>query len=186
MGWFNKKEEENGGKPPSLPDLPNMNEPPKMNDNPKNISQLPSLPNNSFGQKFSQNTIKEAVAGKKEGMEFPKADDFKERMMPETPEFAHVPEPQKYEPQKPIIPQNKVPRSAKKQEPIFIRLDKFEESVDNFEEIKDQMSEIEKMLENTKELKEKEETEIQTWEQELSSIKKRIEKLDQEIFSKVE
>ncbi len=53
---------------PGLPELPEL---PKLPDFPgeenyDQIHQLPIFPNNSLGDKFSQNNIKEAITGKKE------------------------------------------------------------------------------------------------------------------------
>lgn len=71
MGWFNKKEEGDEKKEalqkdtPSLPKLPELPELPKIKeDREESIHRLPSFPTNSFGEKFSQNIIKEAIKGK--------------------------------------------------------------------------------------------------------------------------
>ena len=47
------------------------------------------------------------------------------------------------------------------------------------------MSEIEKTLKNIKEVKENEERELASWENEIEMIKKQIEKVDKNIFSKI-
>jgi len=76
MGWFNKKKEK---EVPSLLELPKLPELPKIEENyldDSKIHQLPTFPTNPLGEKFSQNTIKEAIAGKKEGEEVFEADDF--------------------------------------------------------------------------------------------------------------
>ena len=75
---------------------------------------------------------------------------------------------------------------GRKDEPIFVRLDKFEESLKIFEKIRNQILEIEGILHEIKNVKEHEEKEIQFWEQEIQNIKKQIEKVDQDIFSRVE
>ena len=84
MGLFKKKAKKKGKeikKPeveklpelPKLPDFPDFNEPEKK----KQLSKLPRFPNSSLGQKFSQDTIKEAVTGgKEEDEEVPEADEF--------------------------------------------------------------------------------------------------------------
>ena len=68
MGLFSKKKEEqrpknSSGLIPSLPKLPDFA---NMDFEEDQIHKLPSLPGNSLGTKFSQDTIKEAVAGEKE------------------------------------------------------------------------------------------------------------------------
>ena len=76
------------------------------------------------------------------------------------------------------------PRS-KEAEPIFIRIDKFEESLKIFEETKKQIKELGHMLHETKELKAKEDQELSSWETELQELKSRIGKVDDDLFSKI-
>lgn len=201
MGLFGKKKKgemqnvasgnQNIPQLPQFPELPNLNlqEP---------LPQLPSFPNNSLGEKFSQDTIKKAVTGKKEDEEV-SADEF------ELPKLKEVPTMQKpltknyedYEEEEyeedmdeeempPMKPQRHFQSmTTRKAEPVFIRLDKFEESMRTFEKIKDQISEIEHLIRDTKELKAKEEEELSSWENEIQTIKNEIEKINQEIFSKI-
>ena len=196
MGWFNKKEKETKEKVVSLPELPKLPEFPKIkgkiNDLPE-IHQLPRFPNNSLGEKFSQNAIKEAVSGKKEGEEVFEADDF----APTEDEMLMMQKPLK----KPLTKElpflekgnRKIPKEfkevagrIKKAEPIFIRIDQFEESLNIFEETKKKILEIEKMLEDTKRIKEEEGKELEFWESEIQTIKGQIERIDKNIFSKIE
>ncbi len=208
MGLFkkseNKKEVSNYQKdfPPKLPELPKLPDFPELensqNENPEekfSLPQLPSFPNSSLGEKFSQNTIKEAVSGGKEVNSEDEAedfdmDDYEGSMMPMSPdemqssimshdgEISTTLKPTKGYTQKQYI-------STKNSEPVFIRLDKFEESLEIFKDAKEQISEIEHLLKDIKELKEKEEEELNSWEDEIQGIKKQIEKVDQDIFSKI-
>lgn len=218
MGLFKKNKKEVMKNPyakqgvPSLPELPRLPELPSIEyeDSSNNLErfqlpQLPSFPNNSLGDKFSQNTIKEAVTGKKEG-EGAVADEFElpeleEPQMTQRPfttprtktledyedEDDETPIPsttmRSYEPRR--IPDN-YNKLTKKAEPIFIRLDKFEESLEIFEKAKEQVSDIEETLRHIKHLKEKEEDELSLWEKEIQNIKNEIEKVDRDVFSKVE
>ncbi len=193
MGLFkkkSKKEEFKKRKPEleKLPELPKLPEFPNFEESEKKeqLSKLPRFPDNSLGQKFSQHTIKEAVAGEKEeDEEVPEADEFvlrKEQMMPRplegsvrTPSTRPIPATFK-----------EAARRVKEIEPIFIRIDKFEDSLHSFEKAKQQITEIEKMLRNIKRLKEEEEKELSMWEREIQSTKQEIEKIDQDIFSRVE
>jgi len=194
MGWFNKKNEK---EIPSLPELPKIPELPNIEENQwdnSKIHQLPRFPTNSLGEKFSQNTIKEAVAGKKEGEEVFEADDFADKMQrmqrplraPPVPEFSHLEKIKgtPFEKRTNEISDD-FETSTKKAEPVFIRIDKFEESLKIFEKTKDKISEIEKMLKNIKDVKEDEERELESWENEIEMIKKQIEKVDKNIFSKI-
>ena len=200
--WFNKKEEKE--KMPSVPELPRLPELPELPELPTEndldddfrIHKLPSFPNNSFGQKFSQNTIKDVVAGKKEDERGFGADDFavgNSRQMMQRP----LAEPEEPEIELPFrneiknktreIPDEYKPvlKRAKETEPIFVRIDKFEESADSIEEIKIQITEMEKILGDIRQVKDKEEKEIQAWEDEIRKIKRQIEEINQNVFSKV-
>ncbi len=162
---------------PELPDLPDFEE----SKDERQLSQLPSFPNNSLGEKFSQDVIKGAVTGKKEEEAFG-ADEFdleKEQMMQQPLEKLGLRE---TEP----IPPTFREAARRIKEPIFIRIDKFEEGLHAFEKAKQQINEIEKMLRDVKNLKEEEEKELNLWEKEVQKTKQEIEKIDQDIFSKVE
>ena len=198
MGWFNKKEKRSiEGVSPSLPELPRLPELPEIGeekDNINSIPQLPSFPNNSLGDKFSQDTIKEAVTGKKEGEGFFKANDLtegKKWMMQKTlkkqvkKEFPSL--------KKEILVDKEIketPREIKgvmtKAEPVFIRIDKFEDSMQIFEKAKEKILEVEKMLADIKRIKEEEEKELISWENQIQTTKGQIEKIDKELFSKLE
>lgn len=176
MGLFNKKEDKKKSSLSDLPKLPSremhdMN----MDDN---IPQLPSLPSSSFGEKFSQNAIKDAVSGSswekggdKEGAN---ESEFETRMMHEPPRHSLVQE------------EHKRRMEGKKAEPVFVRIDKFEESMDIFEKAEKKIGEMEELFRDIRKLKEEEERELDSWETKIQSVKKQIEKIDKEIFSKIE
>jgi hypothetical protein len=238
MGLFGKKDKKEEIKRvsqtiPELPELPKLPELPPMhsfsNEEDEHLPQLPTFPNNSLGNKFSQNTIKEAVAGKKEDEEVFDAEDFPEEHMGmmqkplkksfskeyETYEQSITSKPEKsfskeydeddslpeiegkYERSIPAVKTKPQPKEVsqdfavknymtKKAEPVFIRIDKFEESMKIFQDIRSQISEIEKLIKNTKEIKAKEEEELKSWETEVQAVKNQIEKVNQDIFSRVE
>ena len=184
MTWFGKNKKENIGEGSlaALPELPKLPKLPeiggkdiKFSDN--QISQLPSYPPDSFGEKFSQNAIKEAVTGKIGDEEAFDADDsldeIEKKMMP-----------------KPLKDLTKdIPSNLKANvgtiEPVFVRIDKFEEALKIFEKTKSKISEIEKLLLEMKSINEKEEKELQNWEKEIQTMKKNFEKINQDIFSKI-
>ncbi len=199
MGLFGKNQKKGGAKKnvsepkkiqklPELPDLPDFEEGAPRSSfeeskDEKQLSQLPRFPTNSLGEKFSQDTIKEAITGEKEGEAFG-ADEFgleKEQMMLQPLEKLG---PRATEPIPPTF--REAARTVKAREPIFIRIDKFEESLNSFEKAKQQVSEIEKMLRDVKKIKEEEERELSAWEKEIQTTKHEIERIDQDIFSKVE
>lgn len=70
----------------------------------------------------------------------------------------------------------------KKDEPVYIRLDKFQLTIDAFREIREKIREIENLLAKTREIKSREEKEIEEWEREIEAIKIKIESIDKEMF----
>lgn len=197
MGLFkkNKKEEERKSEIPNLPELPKLPELSHSSENSlqfpsikefpgftekETLPQLPSFPNNSLGDKFSQNTIKEAVSGKKEAEE--RADEELQMIPSSSKEFDFEQEPalEKIQGKSAII----TPRVTKA-EPVFIRLDKFEESLNLFSKLKEEIQDVQELLDATKKLKEQEDKELEAWQQEMQSMKKQIEKIDEDLFSKI-
>jgi len=196
MGWFNKKEKEKKEEVPSLPELPKLPTFPdiKSEDQEELLPKLPTFPNNSLGQEFSQNTIKDAIKGKKGDAPFPSTNNFLEEKeeplkKPLTKEGSfseqihhEIPKEPTYEQTSKQLATEEIPKRI---EPLFIRIDKFEESSKIFEKLKKQTIEIEKMLKDIKELKTEEEKELILWENKIQTTKQQIEKVDQDIFSKI-
>ena len=197
MGLFKKKEAEKK-EIPRFPELPRLPELPilgkgQIQGPPKSVSQLPSFPKNSIGEKFSQNTIKHAISGKKEGEEVFDADDFAEReyenmqMMPKPlKDFPFMEDKKIGEPIKIRAMPYKEESSLERSEPIFIRIDRFEESLNIFKKVQNQILRIEKDLSHLKKIKEEETKELDFWEKQIQEIKQQVEKIDSEIFSKVD
>jgi len=180
MGLFSKKKEKEEEKGISLPELPKLPELPDI-DKEEKLPQLPSFPSNQFGNKFSQNAIKEAVTGRKEVEEVYDADEsVGTRMMqrPPIPYSEDIEEtPEEFE---------EAAKLVKKAEPVFIRIDKFEKSLEVFEKAKEKVMEIEKMLKEIRKIKEEEEEELRFWEKDIQTTKEQIERVDKELFSKIE
>ena len=184
MGWFNNKNmQESSSKVPELPSLPKLPELPTLPANqsiPKSqLPQLPKFPASSFGEKFSQDAIKEAVKGEKEEEGY--SDDFQDGTMqlPSRNMTSEISLPKRETRREKII-------ERRSDEPVFIRLDKFEESLKTFEHTKEKIDEMEKMLKDVRKLREQEEHELEQWETEIQNIKDRIARVDQNIFSKIE
>ena len=177
MGWFEKKEIKKEV-PISLPKLPELPDFPKLDDEEEEVDdkifKLPSFPTSSFGEKFSQNAIKEAVSGKKEESEV-FADDEKETMQEPPQKFIRQEMPEGFGETSRI----------KTAEPIFVRIDKFDESSQMLEGIKKKVLEMEKMLGEIKKIKEEEEKELKLWEKNVQMIKEQIKKIEGDIFSKI-
>ena len=84
------------------------------------------------------------------------------------------------------IPIVKEISSGIKIEPIFVRIDKYQQAMSQFQSIKKRLTEIDNLLRNIKEMRNKEEAELQQWEQEIQEAKSKINNIDKTIFSKLE
>lgn len=171
MALFKKKKKEVEEKTPSLPEPPRLPEIPQSGSPKMRTAsrppKLPSYPVNSLGDKFSQDTIKDAVSGKRGDLD--EEDDFADER--------RIPHPS----QQPLKPRTKEANT----DPVFIRIDKFEQGMKIFEKAKNQISEMGKMLAEIKQIKDEENKELQKWEKEIQSIKKQIEKIDNDVFSRI-
>lgn len=199
MGWFGSNKKENDSKDlvlPELPELPSIREEYEQEE----IHQLPALPSNQFGEKFSQHRIKEAIIREKE--------DEEELNLPElprtqpalkTPEKILAPEKiseftEEYKPEKKytIEKEKYIERGksegakSKKQDPVFVRIDKYQESLEVFEKTRAKILEIEDLLKKNKLVKEEEEKQIEEWERQIQEIKDHVQQIDKEMFSKIE
>ncbi len=194
MGLFSRKEKTVDSGIPMLPRLPRLPDLPDMEDFPEgNIHQLPSLPSNSIGARFSRDTIKDAVSGEKRGGKDFYADDFSDdemRMMhePLRRPLAEEMEDNVGESREEF---HDIPRRVsglglrEEAEPVFVRIDRFEEGLRLFEAVKDQISAIERSLAETRRIKEREEIELQAWENELKKMREEMEKIGRNVFSKI-
>lgn len=191
MGLFSKKKEESVNLPrlPEVPSLP-MQFPTheEMDFEKEEKHELPTFPSNSFADRFSQSTIKNAVEGddEPEMPPLPKTPIPKPQIKRQEPKEIKIPEPPKTTiTQSFEMKDDEEKHEEKRKEPVFIRVDKFEEALKVFDKTKDRISEIEVLLKETKELKQKEEEELSLWEKEIQEVKTQIEKVDKDIFSKI-
>lgn len=186
MGFFTKKKEEKEEKP-SLPDLPKLPEIEEFgSEEDRKIHKLPSLPHNSLGTKFSQETIKGAVTGEKED-DLADADEpeFEEDEMRMTQEPLRQPMTSEIDEDE-LPPVKRSPMATRDtSEPIFVRIDLFEEALTVFNEAKKKVADIEKDLNDIKRVREKEDAELREWENEVKSMKDQIEKVEKNVFSKI-
>ncbi len=179
MSWF-KKEDENEEEL-RLPNLPgssgsfgsasNMNLPEVGN---VETSPLPALPGGEVNPNEIKNTIRQnppVEPVRAEPMNFEQSEEREVSVPPSTPSRIEAPETKNY---------------VKRNEPIYVRLDKFETTVESFNEIKNKINEIENLLVKIKDIKKQEEVELQEWESEIASIKARIEAVDRNVFGKLD
>jgi hypothetical protein len=189
MAWFNKnKKEDMEGQEeiPSLPQLPQLPDFPSDNFQFK-PNALPRFPSSSLGNKFSQSTIKDAISGEKEGDETDESEEI--QTMPRFPRGSltrEADEEESSEEEMPKMQSRPLNDYRQKAEPMFVRLDKFEESLENFEKIKKQLAGAEGLLEDIKHTKEEESKELESWQSKLQTMKNQIDKIDRDVFSKIE
>src|SRR3989344_2892463 len=70
-------------------------------------------------------------------------------------------------------------------EPIFVRLDKFQDAQKNLENIKDKIAEIESTIKSIKDVKSKEDEEISKWIEDTENLKSLLAEIDEDIFGKI-
>lgn len=171
MWPFKKKEKRERKGIPEISELPELPPFPKAFEEspkpePKIKDELPPLPSFSPSPKY---IIKEPPKIK---VELPKP-------KPRTRELEEIKE-RVYKPiVKEITPEIKT-------EPIFVRIDRYQQALAQFQEIKKRISEIDNLLRDIREIRSREEAELQQWEQEIQDAKSKLNSIDKTIFKKLE
>jgi hypothetical protein len=98
-------------------------------------------------------------------------------------EFEEAPVEEEMPMERPLARQARI---AKIKEPVYIRLDKFEDALHTFEEIKQRIDEIQYLLHDIRAVRAKEESELEQWESELQTMKSQIDKIDADVFSRIQ
>jgi len=70
-------------------------------------------------------------------------------------------------------------------QPFFVRIDKFNETIENFRKVNEQVHQIEKIIESLESTKDEEEKELEEWKKDVSDMKTNLNKIDNEIFNKI-
>lgn len=179
MSWFSKKEARKVEGLPELPELPSLPEFPVQKEEQwqakEEVHSLPSFPNSETANKISQEAIKSALSEKvKPYSKEIRGFDIDEEEYPSSSQNAF---------QASFL--QPLPQKSFSQEPIFVRIDKFQAAMKNLEEIRKQVSEIERYLAEIRGIKAKEEEEIQKWEHEILSAKSSLDNIDKILFSKL-
>ncbi|MCK4996841.1 hypothetical protein KAS08_00930 [Candidatus Pacearchaeota archaeon] len=198
MGLFNKKESvPEIPTAPSLPELPTMGKASEKKD----LPELPSFPSSPKNESFNQAVVKSAVSDST----IPNTEETKESLIPQIPKVNETPEPtpvaKPFEAPAPLTfptpassvgqptPVPSVPAVPtpieRTSEPIFVRIDKFQESQKDFDDIKDRVGEIESVLQKIKEVKIREEEELKGWAEDVEKIKLKLGVIDTDIFSQI-
>ncbi len=207
MGLFKKKEKiPTIPTSPSLPPLPSIKEEPAKRD----LPELPSFPSSPKNENLNQEMVKSAVSElpspgeKEEGKEdptiVPLEEPKKESMVPSKsstkstipePPKQILPTPEKLEapnPKAPVVPAHlpEAPTEGPKpNEPIFVRIDKFQAAQKNFNQIKSKITQMEEVLQKIKEVKAQEEEELKGWTEDVEKLKARLSEIDSDIFSRL-
>ena len=160
---------------------------------------LPSLPKSRFNERLNQDIVKSAVSDSSEEKEveieeLPRDFKFeqmeragKEEMIPSVLNTETVMKKMSEEkaPEKRAAPIISRPKQISESEPVFVRIENFQESEKRFNEIKKKVREIENALNKVKEVKIKEDEEISRWTEDLGKIKSKLNEIDSDIFSKI-
>lgn len=181
MGLFTKKPKQEISELPDLPPLPRLPELPELEpEREKALPMLPSINTSRFPSAefppIRTPLTKEISSGEEEVTN----SKFNQELVNESsPRTLELPEQTIPRPRLPVLKQ------IKQEQPVFVRIDKYQEAIRALSEIKAQLSQIESYLREVKSLKQKEETELSSWEQDLESIKSRLNNIDQSVFSKL-
>lgn len=197
--FWNKKEKETG-----LPDLPpaqvgRVTLPPVDVSTdytirlPKaEVNTLPSFTEYQKQKGYNQQTIKEAISPTETLPEPPplresvpgpnrviEMDEWKPSKMPGMQQSINSAV-------SPVPRSESLPKKIRDEEPIFVRLDKFQSARRSLENIQTKINEIDDILKNIKEVRIKENAELDYWEKEMQAVKARVRSVTDEIFERVE
>jgi len=162
MALFKKKEAKKElHELPSLPEMPSFPELPKEKEEPL-LRPLPS---------FSQMI---PIIPRP----FPKMEEIKVPTRPMVQEIS-----EERETRMPEMPMARMPEMLRREEPIFVKIDKYREALANLEMIKRKLHETSNLLEKIKETRAREEEELNIWMEEINVIKEKISIIDKKLFS---
>ena len=178
MGWFNKEE-----KVPEIPAAPRLPDLPSV----AKTESLPTLPA-KLGEGLNRDLVKSAVHDDDSYGEV-------EVSMDELPRDFHFKESIASEHGIPPVPvQNEMKDLRKvagikkvemKNEPVFVRIDKFQAAKADLAIVQKDVKDIELLMGKFKDTKDKEDKEISELEKEMDEIKSRLGHVESEVFGKI-
>lgn len=193
MSWlFKDKKEVPKQAISQLPELPEL---PPISENAFNLnsfqkptySALPAFPEKAGNEKINNQIVKDIVKSKEKPETLPKLPETEEKMTKEIEENEKIDYLQSKKIEIPKIqeniPQKKIQTNS---EPLFIRIDKYKDSIENLEEAKRKVLEIEEVLRNIREVRTREEAELTRWENEIKEAKSRLDNIDRTIFQNLD
>jgi len=179
MQLFKKKKEDAKGlfELPELPGFPEMREIKEaLKPREEAIPPLPALPSASQYPVQAQQLQRPDIR---------KTEEIGSMSAPLTREIMPVQMPRTSYPMQEEN-EEQVQRGSKQREPIFVKIDKFNDALNNFESIKQKISEIDSLLKKVKETRTKEQEEIDSWEREVEEIMSKVNNIDQKLFNKLD
>lgn len=188
MSWlFGKKKEDRMSELPELPPLPSLPDFPESSELPhkprEELQPLPSFPSSITGERISNAAVKHAINNEPEFRE-----EEEQHILPEFPreQLTRELDEAKIPAQKILVRETKNRLLPEKIEPIYVRIDKYQNSLASFQDIKKRILEIENLLRDIKELKAKEDGELTSWESEIQQTKSKLDSIDKALFGKLE
>lgn len=181
MAWFKKKED--GDEENDLPELPELPEidsimPQERKEKPSS-SQLASMGEPVVKSlPASESSFKPSYLPQKAPPEVKRSIEMPKKM-PDKNQIKAGKDIFKAEKEQPLPP------SFKKNEPIFVRIDKFETALESIKNIKKKVDDMESLLTNLRQVNAKEDLELSEWEKEINAIKTKIDSIDANLFSKL-
>tara|TARA_Y100000310_G_scaffold345322_1_gene463777 strand:- start:6436 stop:6993 length:558 start_codon:yes stop_codon:yes gene_type:complete len=184
---LHKKEEDKS----RLPDLPyqEMDSPPNLSEQEDELDiekhSLPTFPDTPTHNKFSEIAIKDAVSP--EEHELPPLPDFPEHQDEQDDKFKTI-EMKEWAPHPKLkeIKAEGISSSSPKSKDLFIKIDKFHSAKKALYSVRENLEEIESLLSKIRETKQREEQELNSWENEVTTAKSHIQKVTEDIFEKVD
>ena len=103
--------------------------------------------------------------------------------VPVRPAVQEITEEELRMPEPPSMQRMEMPMARSREEPIFVKIDKYREALMNLETIKRKLHDTSNLLEKIKETRAKEEEELNIWAEEINAIKEKISVIDKKLFS---
>lgn len=70
--------------------------------------------------------------------------------------------------------------------PIFIKIEKFRDSIENLHQIRDKLKNASSLMQKIKEVRQREDYELASWERELGELKAKLDGVDKKLFADIE
>ncbi len=179
MALFRRKKEKYPAEEFALPEPPPLSDLPKQGlEKPTRLpEQLPKLPEFPDLEKRGENRIKQEFAMPEELRGPEEVDEEMEMPMPEPKVPPRLPK---------ILPARQKRFGLSVEKPIFVKIEKFKDSIESLSEIKEKLRHASSFLQKIKEIRQQEDHELAEWEQDLENLKEKLDNIDKKLFSDIE